>query len=75
MEIRENNKATNNMVKDYGVTVIQMPQEDYPVFTAAAEKIWTDMAEEYKNDAEAMQILKLITDYLHAQGYTDFEMD
>jgi len=55
-----------------GLEVVTIPDEDYPILIEAAEKVWTSVAEKAPR---AKQTIKLITDYMRTQGYTDYKIE
>ena len=55
-----------------GLEIVTIPEEDYPTLINAAEQVWTSVAEKAPR---AKQTIKLITDYLRSQGYTDYTVE
>jgi TRAP-type C4-dicarboxylate transport system substrate-binding protein len=73
LETRENQKSLDIMVNEGGLNVYYMPDEYYPEMTAAAERVWAEQFEEYKDDPLTMEALTIMIDFLRSKGYTDFQ--
>jgi len=55
-----------------GVNFCSIPAEEYPILAEAASSAWDDMA---SKSGRAKAAVKIITDYMRSQGYTDYQVD